>query len=145
MNGSKQSPERSSTPPPGWYPDPDRPAMQRYWDGSAWTEQRMPQPTWGEHRASQAKPEPLNAQALRWVLGGLAVVAVIAAVVISDGGTDSGSKPSAVDRNNAQAQREFRICEQQADQIARTQGADAASEHLDQCVDALANESQVQP
>lgn len=122
-------------PPAGWYPDPDRPATQRYWNGSAWTEQR----------ASQAKPEPLNAQALRWVLGGLAVVAVIAAVVISDGGTDSGSKPSAVDRNNAQAQREFRICEQQADQIARTQGADAASEHLDQCVEALANESQVQP
>ena len=122
-------------PPAGWYPDPDRPAMQRYWDGSAWT----------EHRASQAKPEPLNAQALHWVLGGLAVVAVIVAVVISDGTPDSGSKPSAVDRNNDQAQREFRICEQQADQIARTQGADAASEHLDQCVDALANESQVQP
>lgn len=28
-------------PPPGWYPDPDSPS-QRYWDGTAWTEQRAP-------------------------------------------------------------------------------------------------------
>lgn len=29
-------------PPAGWYPDPDQPVTQRYWDGSAWTEQRAP-------------------------------------------------------------------------------------------------------
>jgi hypothetical protein len=29
-----------STTASGWYPDPDNPAMLRYWDGSAWTEQR---------------------------------------------------------------------------------------------------------
>jgi Protein of unknown function (DUF2510) len=28
--------------PPGWYPDPDQPATQRYWDGAAWTDQRAP-------------------------------------------------------------------------------------------------------
>ena len=27
---------------PGWYPDPDLPDQQRYWDGAAWTEQRRP-------------------------------------------------------------------------------------------------------
>ncbi len=27
-------------PPPGWYPDPSRPAVERWWDGSAWTEHR---------------------------------------------------------------------------------------------------------
>ncbi|MFH8992200.1 DUF2510 domain-containing protein [Streptomyces sp. NPDC017940] len=30
----------SMPPPPGWYPDPSRPAVQRWWDGSAWTEHR---------------------------------------------------------------------------------------------------------
>lgn len=28
--------------PAGWYPDPTQTATQRYWDGSAWTEQRAP-------------------------------------------------------------------------------------------------------
>jgi hypothetical protein len=28
----------SPTTPPGWYPDPNQPGSQRYWDGSAWTE-----------------------------------------------------------------------------------------------------------
>lgn len=28
----------STTPGPGWYPDPSAPARQRYWDGSAWTD-----------------------------------------------------------------------------------------------------------
>jgi len=26
-----------STPPAGWHPDPDDPALVRYWDGSSWT------------------------------------------------------------------------------------------------------------
>lgn len=28
--------------PPGWYPDPDQPQTQRYWDGDDWTDQRAP-------------------------------------------------------------------------------------------------------
>ena len=28
----------SPTTPAGWYPDPNQPGSQRYWDGSAWTE-----------------------------------------------------------------------------------------------------------
>jgi hypothetical protein len=28
-------------PVPGWYPDPDNQAQQRYWDGSRWTEDRI--------------------------------------------------------------------------------------------------------
>lgn len=27
-------------PPAGWYPDPERPGGQRYWDGSGWSEHR---------------------------------------------------------------------------------------------------------
>ncbi|MGK5697210.1 DUF2510 domain-containing protein [Streptomyces sp. URMC 128] len=28
------------TPPPGWYPDPHGPHLERWWDGTAWTEHR---------------------------------------------------------------------------------------------------------
>jgi hypothetical protein len=32
----------SESAPAGWYPDPEQPASQRYWDGTEWTEQRAP-------------------------------------------------------------------------------------------------------
>jgi hypothetical protein len=28
--------------PPGWYPDPHQAGIQRYWDGTQWTESRAP-------------------------------------------------------------------------------------------------------
>ncbi|MEV5980438.1 DUF2510 domain-containing protein [Streptomyces sp. NPDC052114] len=30
----------SMPPPPGWYPDPHQPSVERWWDGTAWTEHR---------------------------------------------------------------------------------------------------------
>ena len=35
----------TTTTPAGWYPDPDAPAEDRYWDGSGWTAHRSPR-TW---------------------------------------------------------------------------------------------------
>ena len=35
MEGSQQQPA-------GWYPDPEQPGTQRYWDGAQWTDQRAP-------------------------------------------------------------------------------------------------------
>lgn len=35
--------EGTAKPPPaGWYPDPDDGALQRFWNGSRWTNSRMP-------------------------------------------------------------------------------------------------------
>jgi hypothetical protein len=38
----------SRTLPPGWYPDPDAPHLERWWDGTAWT----------DHRRAPAGPGP---------------------------------------------------------------------------------------
>lgn len=37
----------ASSTPPGWYPDPQNPAQQRYWDGSSWSEATQPASGYG--------------------------------------------------------------------------------------------------
>ena len=32
----------ASAPGPGWYPDPNDPTTNRYWDGAKWTDSRAP-------------------------------------------------------------------------------------------------------
>jgi len=33
---------QGGSPQPGWYPDPQVPGQQRWWDGSGWTDQTAP-------------------------------------------------------------------------------------------------------
>lgn len=43
----------------GWYPDPQNPALVRWWDGSAWTAQTQPNPN-----APQQAPQPQQSVSL---------------------------------------------------------------------------------
>jgi hypothetical protein len=36
----RPAPMPAGLPAPGWYPDPERPGGQRYWNGTGWTENR---------------------------------------------------------------------------------------------------------
>lgn len=38
--------DTTGTKAPGWYTDPDDPALIRYWDGAAWTERVRSRPSW---------------------------------------------------------------------------------------------------
>jgi hypothetical protein len=83
---------RTETPAPGWYPDPDDNDGIRYWNGSAWTDERRPRPGWtrrgdagqaGEPTVSGGYLRTLPAGAQRpktlWVIG--AILAAAAAVI----------------------------------------------------------------
>ena len=51
-------------PAAGWYPDPEQPGQQRYWDGLEWTEHRAP-------LEASASPQPhWGGQAQGWSSGG---------------------------------------------------------------------------
>ncbi|MBJ7470099.1 MAG: DUF4870 domain-containing protein [Solirubrobacteraceae bacterium] len=53
-------------PPPNWYPDPQNPSAQRWWDGSQWTDYERPAATSG---ATLPAGPPMNATDERnWVL-----------------------------------------------------------------------------
>ncbi|MFI6349408.1 DUF2510 domain-containing protein [Streptomyces sp. NPDC050560] len=39
----------SMTPAPGWYPEPNAPGTERWWNGTAWTEHRRPAPPPGPY------------------------------------------------------------------------------------------------
>jgi uncharacterized protein len=71
-----QDPSRETGAAAGWYPDPQVPGQQRYWDGSNWTDQKAPYAAQATARAP-AVADP--AQARQWgmfahlsaLLGGL--------------------------------------------------------------------------
>ncbi|GCB50958.1 DUF2510 domain-containing protein [Streptomyces sp. NL15-2K] len=77
------------TPPPGWYPDPHAPHLERWWDGTAWTEHRRapeapgpPQPAGGA--SGRAKAVALT------IAGVVLVAAIVTGVAVLGGDDDDG-------------------------------------------------------
>ncbi|MFF0012312.1 DUF2510 domain-containing protein [Streptomyces sp. NPDC005374] len=65
----------SSRLPPGWYPDPDAPHLERRWDGTAWTDQRRaPEPPGPPRPADGASG---RAKAVALVVSGAVLVTAI--------------------------------------------------------------------
>ncbi|MFJ5779628.1 DUF2510 domain-containing protein [Streptomyces sp. NPDC093094] len=81
------------TPPPGWYPDPHAPHVERWWDGNAWTEhRRAPGPTGPPVTvAVPAADGPGRARAVALTVAGAVLVAAITTGAIVLGGGDDGS------------------------------------------------------
>ncbi|MFE2043925.1 DUF2510 domain-containing protein [Streptomyces sp. NPDC059477] len=90
----------STSPPPGWYHDPSAPHLERWWDGTAWTDHwRQPEPAphpTHEHPAfgSPAGPPPIGgesarAKAIAMTVAGAVLVTVIVtgALVLRDADT----------------------------------------------------------
>ncbi|MGY6020936.1 DUF2510 domain-containing protein [Streptomyces spinosirectus] len=79
------------SPPPGWYPDPSAPHLQRWWDGTAWT----------EHRSAAAVPvrQPAEgggsgrAKVVALVAAGAVLVAAIVTGAVFLGRSDDGDGP----------------------------------------------------
>ncbi|MEV8594207.1 DUF2510 domain-containing protein [Streptomyces sp. NPDC052012] len=75
------------TPPPGWYRDPKAPHLERWWDGTAWTEHR---------RAPEAPGGPVpptpggtgRARAVALTTAGAVLVAAIVTGAVFLGGDD---------------------------------------------------------
>ncbi|WP_393099562.1 DUF2510 domain-containing protein [Streptomyces sp. LN325] len=73
----------SMTPPPGWYRDPSYPLVERWWDGTAWTDHRRQPETLPLSLAPPGPPGrgPGRARALALVAAGTAGVVLVAAIV----------------------------------------------------------------
>ncbi|MEU3839870.1 DUF2510 domain-containing protein [Streptomyces sp. NPDC028635] len=112
----------SMTPPPGWYPDPTAEHLERWWDGTAWTEHRrtrpapapptvpLHQPVTAQPPAFPASPamfpqqpatvpqraaSPSRAKAVALTVAGTVLVAAIATGALLLGQGDDGADPTA--------------------------------------------------
>ncbi|MFE3035763.1 DUF2510 domain-containing protein [Streptomyces canus] len=65
----------SRTLPPGWYPDPDAPLLERWWDGTAWADHRRAPEAPGPPRAAGRAAGRARAVAL--TACGIALVAAL--------------------------------------------------------------------
>ncbi|MFF4253134.1 DUF2510 domain-containing protein [Streptomyces sp. NPDC001663] len=87
------------SPPPGWYPDPSAPHLQRWWDGTAWTEH------WSAPEAPGPPPSggggSGRAKVVALTTAGVVLVAAIVTGAVylgkdDDGGADVQTVPNPV-------------------------------------------------
>ncbi|MFC8272967.1 DUF2510 domain-containing protein [Streptomyces sp. NPDC057271] len=84
------------TTPPGWYPDPAVPTVERWWDGTNWTAHTRQAPA-APTVVSPALPVRGGGRSRAVVLGAIAVavVAAVVAGVVVFGGDDPEDPPTA--------------------------------------------------
>ncbi|MEU9138145.1 DUF2510 domain-containing protein [Streptomyces sp. NPDC048404] len=86
----------SMTPPPGWYRDPSYPLVERWWDGTTWTDHRR-QPETPQQPLIPA-PSPGGSGRARTVALVTAAVVLVAAIVTGavllrgDGGDETATR-----------------------------------------------------
>ncbi|QSE94211.1 DUF2510 domain-containing protein [Rhodococcus pseudokoreensis] len=78
------------TPPPGWYPDPQNPAIIRYWDGVRWTANAHP-----NSLTTQPAVPPAPKRKYAWLLYAAVALILIVAVTGFFDPSSSTSKPAA--------------------------------------------------
>lgn len=67
-------PPASPSPAPGWYGDTTNPSIQRYWDGSSWTDHTAPQ---GVTPPPNGVKQGMSGKSKGWIIGGSVVAALI--------------------------------------------------------------------
>jgi membrane protein CcdC involved in cytochrome C biogenesis len=67
-------------PPAGWFPDPEEPALLRYWDGAAWTDQRVARQPTAAPVAEEGPQQPIAVPPLL-AAGALLIVAGVGRAV----------------------------------------------------------------
>ncbi|MET9732316.1 DUF2510 domain-containing protein [Streptomyces sp. NPDC006458] len=82
------------TPPPGWYPDPHAPHLERWWDGAAWTEHRRAPEASGPPAPVAPPTGPGRARAVALTTAGAVLVAAITTGAILLGGDDEPDTPA---------------------------------------------------
>ncbi|MFD7437022.1 DUF2510 domain-containing protein [Streptomyces sp. NPDC059861] len=79
------------SPPPGWYPDPSAPHVERWWDGTAWTRHRRPPEPPGPPSPAGRATSPRGRVVALTAAGALLAAAVVTgAVVLGTGGDGDG-------------------------------------------------------
>ena len=98
--------------PPGWYPDTQTPGQQRYWDGSAWTENVAP-------LAAQPyiAPAKKGHGCLYAVLGVAGVVIVGVVILVAALGTAAKKVTNDINKTRADAMKEVKITSCRADAL----------------------------